>query len=101
MKESFAYLARSPYMLLLALLVICYGICINLVEVTWKSQLKMQYPNANEYSEFMGNFSFWTGVVSVIVMLFIGGNVIRKFGWLTGALVTPVMVLLTGVFFFV
>ncbi|AFS19476.1 ADP/ATP carrier protein [Chlamydia psittaci 84/55] len=61
----------------------------------------MQYPNANEYSEFMGNFSFWTGVVSVIVMLFIGGNVIRKFGWLTGALVTPVMVLLTGVFFFV
>ncbi|AAP05181.1 NTP/NDP exchange transporter Npt1 [Chlamydia caviae] len=100
MKESFAYLARSPYMLLLALLVICYGVCINLVEVTWKSQLKMQYPNANEYSQFMGNFSFWTGVVSVIVMLFVGGNVIRKFGWLTGALVTPVMVLLTGVLFF-
>lgn len=99
-KESFAYLARSPYMLYLALLVICYGICINLVEVTWKSQLKMQYPNANEYSQFMGNFSFWTGVVSVFVMLFIGGNVIRKFGWLTGALVTPVMVLSTGVLFF-
>lgn len=87
-------------MLLLALLVICYGICINLVEVTWKSQLKMQFPNPNDYSAFMGNFSFWTGVVSVFVMLFIGGNVIRRFGWLTGALVTPIMVLVTGAVFF-
>ncbi|ANH79094.1 NTP/NDP exchange transporter Npt1 [Candidatus Chlamydia sanziniae] len=100
MKESFAYLVRSPYMLLLALLVISYGICINLIEVTWKSQLKLQYPNMNDYSEFMGNFSFWTGVVSVTVMLFVGGNVIRRFGWLTGALVTPIMVFLTGVVFF-
>lgn len=100
MKESFSYLLRSPYMLLLALLVICYGVCINLVEVTWKGQLKLQYPNANEYSQFMGNFSFWTGVVSAFVMLFIGGNVIRKFGWLAGALATPVMVLITGCLFF-
>ncbi|AAF39198.1 ADP,ATP carrier protein 1 [Chlamydia muridarum str. Nigg] len=100
MGESFSYLLRSPYMLLLALLVICYGVCINLVEVTWKSQLKMQFPNPNEYSAFMGTFSFWTGVVSVFVMLFIGGNVIRRFGWLTGALVTPVMVLVTGAIFF-
>ncbi len=100
MKESFAYLVRSPYMLFLSLLVISYGICINLVEVTWKSQLKMQYPNPNEYSQFMGTFSFWTGIVSVFVMLFIGGNVIRRFGWLTGALVTPIMVLVTGCMFF-
>ncbi|SPN73491.1 ADP/ATP translocase 1,ADP/ATP carrier protein family,TLC ATP/ADP transporter [Chlamydia serpentis] len=100
MKDSFLYLARSPYILLLALLVISYGICINLIEVTWKSQLKIQYPNMNDYSQFMGNFSFWTGVVSVFIMLFVGGNVIRKFGWLTGALVTPVMVLLTGIIFF-
>lgn len=100
MGESFAYLARSPYMLLLALLVISYGICINLVEVTWKSQLKLQYPTPNEYSQFMGHFSFYTGVVSVIVMLFIGGNVIRRFGWLAGALATPIMLLLTGAVFF-
>lgn len=33
-------------------------------------------------------------------MLFIGGNVIRRFGWLTGALVTPIMVLVTGAVFF-
>ena len=39
--ESFKYLAKSPYILCLAILVIAYGIAINIIEVTWKSQLKL------------------------------------------------------------
>ena len=34
------------------------------------------------------------------MMLFVGGNVIRRFGWKTGALITPVVLLITGVGFF-
>ncbi len=98
--ESFLYLAKSPYILCLAILVIAYGISINIVEVTWKSQLKLQYPNANDYSTFMGYFSTMTGAVTVLMMLFVGGNVIRKFGWGTAALITPVVLLITGVIFF-
>ena len=30
---------------------------INLVEVTWKSKLKLAFPNPNDYSAFMGTFS--------------------------------------------
>lgn len=37
--------------------VICYGMSINIVEVTWKSKLKLAFPNPNDYSEFMGAFS--------------------------------------------
>ena len=99
-KESFMFLAKSPYMGFLAILVIGYGISINLVEVTWKSQLKLQYPNGNEYNAFMGKFSFMTGLFSILMMLFVGGNVIRRFGWGVGALITPVVLLLTGVGFF-
>lgn len=98
--ESFLYLAKSPYILCLAILVIAYGISINIVEVTWKSQLKLQYPNANDYSTFMGYFSTMTGAVTVLMMLFVGGNVIRRFGWGTAALITPVVLLITGVIFF-
>ncbi|MBJ7450342.1 MAG: NTP/NDP exchange transporter [Parachlamydiales bacterium] len=98
--ESFAFLARSKYIMCLAVLVIAYGICINLVEVTWKSQLKLQYPDANDYSAFMGKFSFSTGIVTVLMMLFIGGNAIRRFGWTFAALVTPVVLLVTGIGFF-
>lgn len=39
--ESFAFLAKSTYIRCMATLVVCYGICINLVEVTWKSKLKV------------------------------------------------------------
>ncbi len=99
-KESFMYLLRSPYMGLLAILVISYGVAINIIEVTWKSQLKLQYPNPNDYSTFMGQFSTYTGAVTVLMMLFVGGNVIRKFGWTRAALITPVVLLITGVIFF-
>lgn len=100
LKESFLFLARSKYIACLAILVIGYGIAINLVEVTWKGQLKLQYPNPNEYQAFMGLFSTITGAVTILMMLFVGGNVIRRFGWKTGALITPVVLLITGVGFF-
>lgn len=98
--ESFAFLAKSKYILCLAILVIAYGISINLVEVTWKSQLKLQYPNANEYSTFMGKFSFFTGAVTILMMLFVGGNLLRKKGWGFAAMVTPIVLMITGAGFF-
>jgi AAA family ATP:ADP antiporter len=100
LKESFAYLLRSKYILCLAVLVISYGISIQLVEVTWKHQLKLQYPNPNEYSAFMGYFSTAIGAITILMMLFVGGNVIRRFGWGTAAQITPVVLLITGVGFF-
>jgi AAA family ATP:ADP antiporter len=100
LKDSFLFLARSPYIGCLAILVIGYGIAINLVEVTWKGQLKLQYPNANDYQHFMGGFSMMTATATILMMLFVGGNVIRKFGWGVGALITPVVLLITGVGFF-
>jgi ATP:ADP antiporter, AAA family len=93
------FLARSPYILCLAVLVIAYGISINLVEVTWKSQLKLKYPNPNDYSSFMGMFSTVTGAVTIFMMLFVGGNAIRK-GWGFAAMITPVVLLITGTGFF-
>lgn len=101
LKESFIFLAKSKYIGCLAILVITYAISINLIEVTWKHQVKLQYPNANDYSNFMGHFSMYTGVLSLIMVLFVGGNVIRKFGWLIAAEATPVVLLLTGIGFFI
>lgn len=99
LKESFLFLGRSKYILCIALLVIAYGISINLVEVTWKNQLKLQYPNPNDYSSFMGRFSTVTGAVTILMMLFVGGNALRK-GWGFAAMITPVVLLVTGTAFF-
>jgi AAA family ATP:ADP antiporter len=99
--ESFKFLAGSKYIRCLALIVLSYGIAIQLVEVTWKDQIKLMVQgNTNEYSAFMGNFSTLTGAVTLIMMLFVGGNVIRFFGWTKAALITPIVLLVTGVGFF-
>jgi len=98
--DSLLFLGRSPYILCLALLVICYGISINLVEVTWKKQLNLQFPNENDYSTFMGRFSQTTGLVTILMALFVGSNAIRK-GWGFAAMITPVVLLITGTGFFI
>ena len=75
--------------------VVAYGISINLVEVTWKSKIKAQFPNPNDYSLFMGNFSTATGAVTFLMML-LSRVIFRKFGWGTAALITPTVLLITG-----
>ncbi len=88
MKESAQFLMSSPYIRDLAILVISYGMCINIVEVSWKSKLKAAFPNPNDYSVFMGNFSSATGAVTLFMML-LGRTIFQKFGWRKAALVTP------------
>jgi ATP:ADP antiporter, AAA family len=97
--ESFGYLAKSKYILSLAAIVLCYGVAINLVEVTWKGQLRLQYPDALDYNRFMGYFSFTVGTFT-IAMVFIGSWVLRRFGWSSAAMFTPVALGLTAFPFF-
>lgn len=42
LKDSAKFLISSPYIRDLAMLVISYGLCINIVEVSWKSKLKVR-----------------------------------------------------------
>jgi len=99
MGESLKYLAESRYVRDLATLVVAYGISINLVEVTWKSKIKAQYPNPNDYSAFMGDFSSCTGVVTFGMML-VGRWIFKRFGWGVAAAITPTVILITGIIFF-
>jgi len=97
--ESFAFLAKSSYIRDMALLVVAYGISINLVEVTWKSKIKAQFPNPNDYSFFMGQFSTATGAATFVMML-LSRFIFKKFGWGMAALITPTVLLITGLVFF-
>eukprot|EP00899_Mesostigma_viride_P007464 jgi/Mesvir1/16719/Mv15110-RA.1 len=97
--ESIAFLAKSQYVRDLALLVVAYGISINLVEVTWKGKIKAQFPNPNDYSAFMGDFSSSTGLVTFVMML-LSRVIFRKWGWGVAAQITPTVLLITGVAFF-
>lgn len=97
--ESFMFLVRSKYLGCIVLLVLGYGISINLIEVVWKAQLGVQFTNENDYNTFMGYFSMFTGFATLILVT-LGSNVIRRLGWLVAALSAPIMILITGGIFF-
>ena len=99
--DSFKYILKNPYLGLIAILVLSYGVAINLVEGVWKGQIKIAFPDMNDYNMFMGQFSTWTGAITILLMV-VGNNILRKLSWTKAAILTPIMVLATSsVFFFV
>lgn len=99
-RENFAYLTKSKYLISIAVIVFAYNVFINLVEVIWKDQVKQLHPNPNEYNSYMGYITMITGIIATVMGLFLSGNLIRKFGWAKAAMFTPVVLLITSIGFF-
>ncbi|MFZ4098792.1 MAG: Npt1/Npt2 family nucleotide transporter [Chlamydiia bacterium] len=100
LRSTMVYLANSPYLLCIAAIVLCYNLSIHLVEVVWKDQVRLLYPNPSDYSAFQGKVTIATDIVATITSLFICGNTIRRFGWTAAALVTPAIIGITSIGFF-
>lgn len=100
MRQNFAYLAKSKYLICIALIVLTYNISINLVEVLWKNQMKELFPNPSDYTVYFSRVMTWMGVMATFIAIFISGNLIRKVSWTFAALVPPLIMLITGVAFF-
>lgn len=98
--ESITHLIKSPYLLYITLIVVTYNISTNLVEVLWKDQIRMLYPNANDYNLFINQIATWIGIVATFSALFISGNAIRRIGWTFTALLTPIILGITSILFF-
>lgn len=98
--ESFNAIMHSKYLGFIALLVICYGISINLVEVTWKGQLRLYRPSESGFAAFMGELQMWTGAATILFML-VGANILRRCSWFSAAMLTPLVIFVTGLIFFV
>lgn len=100
MRSSFRYLAKSKYLICIAILVIAYNLTLNLVEVAWKNQVSLLYPDPKDFTSYMGKVTTWIGILSTFIALFVSAGAIRKFGWTFTALVTPIILLITGTIFF-
>ena len=97
--DSIKYVLSSKYLAFIALLIIGYGISISLIELVWKSQLKEQFPAAADYSAMMGWIQGLTGLATIILILLLKG-IVQKIGWFVAAIVTPLLILITGMLFF-
>ena len=100
LRKNFSYLAKSKYLIFIAIIVVTYNISINLVEVVWKDQVKQLYPNPEEFNAYMGQILTFIGILATGASLFISGNIIRRFSWTSAAIIAPVVFLITGAAFF-
>lgn len=97
--ESLKFIVRSPYLRCIAIMVVAYGLTINLTEVTWKANLKLLYPDTGSYQAFMATVSSSVGVCSFIITLFFSGLIIRKLGWHFSAQLPPIVIGTTSLLF--
>jgi len=97
--ESLKVVFSSKYLGCLSVIILGYGMGINIVETTWKSQVKLLYSNPADYTSFMGLFSQVTGVTTILLMIG-GANILRRTSWKVSAMITPLVLLVTGVLFF-
>lgn len=97
--ESVKELMSSPYIGLLSIIILSYGLSINMIEACWKSAARAYYPTKGEYLAMMSDYSFYTGLTGIVLVL-ISRLLLRYCGWLTTAMVTPVIITIAGAGYF-
>ncbi len=99
--QSMKLVFTSPELGLIVALVICYGVTINLIEVQWKNQIKLYFGvDKNAMNAFMGQYSAYSGAVTMVFGLFFGANIMRVFSWFKAAVFTPMVIVIFGTLFF-
>ncbi|MDP2193283.1 MAG: Npt1/Npt2 family nucleotide transporter [Alphaproteobacteria bacterium] len=110
--ESFKMIIKSKELLLIATLIMAYGVTINLVEVQWKHQLSLytkqvigDVPGAKDlvqqlYNSYMGKFSKANGLFAIVFGLFVSSRILRNTSWWFSAVLTPFTILIAGGAFF-
>lgn len=98
--DSFKTLFTSKYLALLAVLVISYSISTNLIEMLWKSKLAGAYNTVESYTMFMVSFLDYKNIPTILFIMIIATNIIRRVSWFTATLITPIFIFITGLVFF-
>lgn len=96
--EGIKILVKNPYLLLISVLIIAYGVTINFSQILMKASMKETFDKAT-YAQMQGILTIFTGIFGIIVVL-LGTNILRKFSWKTSAIITPLAFLIFGGIFF-
>ena len=84
---------------MIAILVLAYGVSVNLIEGVWKAKIRELCPTQEAYTVYMGGFQKWQGIAAIFFMI-VGSNILRRVSWKFAAILTPLMMMITGGFFF-
>lgn len=99
LKECFTHLLKSRYIMYITILIVVYNIIYNMSDVLWTAQVKLRFPEANDFNAFTNKIVSITGIFATLSGFMLSGNVIRRYGWTVTALITPLIWLVTSIGF--
>jgi AAA family ATP:ADP antiporter len=99
LKESLKFILASKYLRNIAIMVVAYGLTMNLVEVTWKANVKLVYPETGAYQSFIASVNSSVGLCSFLTTTLLSGVLVRLFGWRFSAMIPPIVIGLTSLLF--
>jgi AAA family ATP:ADP antiporter len=97
--EGVKYLVKNPYIFLIFMLPMCYGISMNLYEQVWTAQMNQTLTDPAEFMKIKGWLSVLVSIMAFI-STFVGSNVLRRCGWKVAAMLTPLLLITLGSLFF-
>lgn len=98
--SSLKYIVSSKSILLITMLILCYGTSINLVEGVWKKSLQLLCTDSKSYSAYMADVQIWTSVFTALAMT-CGVFLLKRMSWKCAAMLTPLTIAGTGAAFFI
>lgn len=99
LRASIKLILSSRYLICLCGMVSSYSLSINLMEGLWLFKAGQYCVSTTHMVLYNARITFFIGIVALFCSM-VGGYAIRRFGWLSGALLTPSMMILTGSLFF-
>jgi AAA family ATP:ADP antiporter len=97
--ESIRYILSSRYLWLILICSASFNLSLTLVESLWKDKIKKLYPTVNEYAAYNSQYIIWTGC-AILIMTIIGNNIMRRNSWVVGAVISPILIMISGMVFF-
>lgn len=100
LKDSAKMIVTSKYLGIICVLMLSYSTTIQLMEGFWMFKIRELYPSMEGFMSYNGKVLFATGIFTLLCAM-LGGTIIRLGGWFLGAVLTPIMIFLSGTMFFI
>lgn len=99
LRDCIRYIAKSKYLICLAMIVLGYNIAINFTDILWKEQLKKHFSDPNELLAHMNKVTIGIGCVATLAGILFS-VMVRRFGWTFVAFLTPAVMIVMAAGFF-
>ncbi len=99
--ECIQFVRKSRYLRYVLIIVFGYYMVYNLADILWTDQVGIKFKgDTAALNEYLNKVSTVKGVIATLLALVISGKVIQNFGWYSAALITPALLAITSLLFF-